>query len=403
MAFLCQAGSSTSTTTINLPEYFEQPIKDLLLDAKSAYKGGYKPYGAYEYETRTDDDGTEYQALKLDEHGQPIALKDADGNPISMPRIAGLTPEQQALATEIMGSYDPETGQLTGGFSGFSDDINTAIGSMFDDAGNWKTSNVTADTVGADKWYDTMSVGTGEFDEAGNEIMKEVSMADQYMNPYIDAVAGKIETDIREQAAYDDQARKANAVGKGAFGGSRDQALAQKADSDMLDRIADTKADLMYKGYTDAQTMFGKDADRQTTADRYSGALGLEADKLNAVTDLNALGALGSLAGQGQNLYTGEMALKGGIADQDQRLNQAGLDLAYNDWIRQSQYPFDQINWYSGIMQGLQPGIPQSTSVQSPAPSPAQQILGLGINALGMYGAGGGFSPGGFSFGNMWS
>tara|TARA_R100001510_G_C7648056_1_gene205373 strand:+ start:701 stop:2053 length:1353 start_codon:yes stop_codon:yes gene_type:complete len=74
-----------------------------------------------------------------------------------------------------------------------------------------------------------------------------------------------------------------------------------------------------------------------------------------------------------------------GIGSQQRALRQAGLDLGYEDFLRQQQYPQQQLGFYSNILRGV-PVQPQRTvSTYTQQPGLFQQTLGLGLSGLGLY------------------
>jgi len=319
-------GTSTSTTSIEMPEYMQEAMKQIMADAGVLYGQDQQIYGG--------------------------------------PRIEGFNPDQIGIQNDIKN------------YSGYSDDINTAISGLQGISGDY-----SADTITGDKF-------TG-------------ANVNDYMNPYISNVSDIAKQKIMDQAAIAEQKLGADIASKGAFGNSRASAMQARGESDLQDRLAQVDADLLYKGYGQAADIFGKDADRGLKADQLTGAFGLEAEKLNNLTDMNVASGIAGLASTGQSLFSGEMGLKGASADATQSMGQATKDLAYGDFMDQQAQPYNAMNYYSGILQGLQPGAPTTTTTTNPAPSALQQMAGLGINALGMYGYGGGFSPTGFSMNNM--
>jgi hypothetical protein len=63
---------------------------------------------------------------------------------------------------------------------------------------------------------------------------------------------------------------------------------------------------------------------------------------------------------------------------------QARLDIGYEDFLRQQQYPQQQLANYSSILRGLPIGDAGTTTTSQPY-NPMQQALGAGISALGLY------------------
>jgi hypothetical protein len=73
-----------------------------------------------------------------------------------------------------------------------------------------------------------------------------------------------------------------------------------------------------------------------------------------------------------------------GRAQQAER--QAGLDIGYQDFLRQQGYPQEQLGFYSDMLRGLPVaniGTVNSQNYQSY--NPMQQALGAGLSGLSLY------------------
>ena len=231
-------------------------------------------------------------------------------------------------------------------------------------------------------------IGWGEEDiKTGIDRLKDMpewgtEQADKYMSPYLDKVLDRSRG--RTFDAYDIAKRKrdAQAVSAGAFGGDRQYVTEGQAEGKMLDRLAAQEALAYDKAYSKAYDAYAGDRTR----------------------DITTAQGIGNLVGQVQNLWGTQVGAAGTVADAQQGMDQAGLDLAYGDFERQRMFPYEQLNYYMGGVQGfpssMVPGTQTITST-SPTMSNWGRLAGLGINALGLYGAGGGFNPGGFSMSNL--
>ena len=71
-------------------------------------------------------------------------------------------------------------------------------------------------------------------------------------------------------------------------------------------------------------------------------------------------------------------------AAQKQALQQQYLDTAYQDFLRQQQYPMDQLSYYSSILHGIPVTPSTTTTTTQPAPSMFSQLGGLGLGALAL-------------------
>lgn len=71
-------------------------------------------------------------------------------------------------------------------------------------------------------------------------------------------------------------------------------------------------------------------------------------------------------------------------AAQQQALNQQYLDTAYQDFLRQRDYPIEQLQQYSSLLRGVPVEASSTKTTYAPQPGIAQQILGTGLGALGL-------------------
>lgn len=79
------------------------------------------------------------------------------------------------------------------------------------------------------------------------------------------------------------------------------------------------------------------------------------------------------------------LGMQQSTAAQDQALNQQYLDTAYQDFLRQQNYPAQQLSQYMGALSGVPVSPNTSATYTSPSPSVASQILGTGLGALSAY------------------
>ena len=66
-----------------------------------------------------------------------------------------------------------------------------------------------------------------------------------------------------------------------------------------------------------------------------------------------------------------------------QALKQAQLDVAYQDFLNQQRYPYQQLGFFSDILRGV-PATAASKSVYEQGPSPLSQIIGGGLGLAGL-------------------
>jgi hypothetical protein len=120
------------------------------------------------------------------------------------------------------------------------------------------------------------------------------------------------------------------------------------------------------------------------------GFEGLSADRATQAQRLSAAELLGGLGSSQQQTDLQRLAAMQGVGQERRGLMQSGLDLGYEDFLRQQAYGREQLGYLSNLLQGvpIQPGSTVSTFGR--VPSTGQQLLGGGLGALGLYQAMGG-------------
>jgi hypothetical protein len=224
--------------------------------------------------------------------------------------------------------------------------------------------------------------------------------AQQYMSPYMENVL-----DVQKASAIEDfdrlrGSRNARAVQAGAFGGSRQGVQEALAEEALMKQMGQIDATGRQAAFEQAAQMFGTDRAAQMAQQQaQAGELqrvqtGTEASRqFGAGQGLAALGAAGTEAGRLVALGEQERAsqiqnaqLLEAIGRAQQGEAQAGLDIGYQDFLRQQGYPQEQLGFYSDVLRGL-PVAAASTQNQQGYQSynPTQQALGAGLSALSLY------------------
>lgn len=99
---------------------------------------------------------------------------------------------------------------------------------------------------------------------------------------------------------------------------------------------------------------------------------------------LQSAQTLGQLGTTGQQANLQRLQAQDLTAAQEQQMRQRYLDTAYQDFLRQQQYPMDQLSYYSSILHGIPVTPNTSSTVSQPAPSMVSQLGGLGLGALAL-------------------
>ena len=206
--------------------------------------------------------------------------------------------------------------------------------------------------------------------------MFDSGIAQQYMSPYQQNVI-----DVQKaQALLDfdrDQARRdAQAVQAGAFGGSRQAVQQALAGEDLQRRLGEIQAVGQQQAFEQAQQQFERDRAARESGER----LGLSAAE-SATQQAQSLAALGDRARAG-DVQAAQLLEQ--IGKDAQATDQAGLDLAYEDFVRQRDFPRESLTFLSSILRGV-PVQPSTETSKFQQYNPIRDLLGTGIAGLGLY------------------
>ena len=205
----------------------------------------------------------------------------------------------------------------------------------------------------------------------------------QYMNPYLNDVVGSAVSNINQTNAQQQQQALGSAIGQGAYGGDRAGiAQAELARQQGLANNA-TIANLLGQGYSQAQGQFNQQ--QQTDL-----ATQLQNRTLMSNAGLN----LANLGTQGQQAAIQQAQAQYGYGTAEQQQQQAGLSTAYQQYLNQQAFPYQQLSYYAGLASGAAPALGGTTTGSSPTISPYNAFSGLGV--LGSLGGQSAANSGGF-------
>jgi len=118
---------------------------------------------------------------------------------------------------------------------------------------------------------------------------------------------------------------------------------------------------------------------------RQLGLSGLQADQAAQRQRLASAELLARQAPMQQRLAFDRLKSAQEAQEIGRNFRQAGLDMAYKDFLNQIAYPRQQLGFYGQILQGLPVTPGTQISQYTPSPSGTQQLLGLGLGGLGLY------------------
>lgn len=277
--------------------------------------------------------------------------------------------------------YQPYTGPR---IAGFSPDQLAAFDVTRQTSGAYKPQLAAAEqSAGAGAGLSPTEAAQPYFNAASANVPGVIN---QYMNPYQENVTNRMgdiaARQIREKLMPElgDTFTRA-----GQFGSTRQQELAQRGVRDISEGLASQIGAQLAQGYTTAGQQAQEDLRRQASIGQAAGTLtGTEMQNLANLANVQA-----SLGQKEQALgLQGAGALETiGMTQQGQA--QKNLDLAYQDFLRQTQYPKEQIRFLNEAVRGLPSGGGTQTGAttsmgQSYSASPLAQLASAGMSAAAL-------------------
>jgi len=318
--------------------------------------------------------------------------------------MSGLQTQAANLAAQGIGAYQPYVSQ-----SGYTlGDAQTALGGVMSGAAPYQAEAAGLMRQGATaipgqvaQAQQALAGATGAF---------QPSTIGAFMNPYESAAVQQAIQDINRAGQIQQQQLNAQAVGAGAFGGSRQGIQQAELGRNVLEQQARTAAQMRQAGYESAaqraQQAFEQSQGRQLQASQAAGQFGLQGQQIlgQLGEGIGGLGAQYAQLGLGQGEALGTLGLRQAslgelqqqlgqreqgflfdLGKQQQAQQQAELEAARQTQLQQLYEPYQRVAFLSDIYKGAPSSQQSITGATSPTVSPAQQILGLGIAGLSAY------------------
>jgi hypothetical protein len=326
--------------------------------------------------------------------------------PYEQERIRDFTPEQRQLQQNILGQQTP--GQF-----GVATDIVSDAARRSMDAGQYTPGTFNVDQVSAGPLNYYQMQGPDSFTQSG--------MVQQYMSPYMEAA---LEPQRREAIRGAQQGQLVQGLGaarQGTYGGSRQLLATMERERNLGQNLADIQARGMQTAYEQAQGQFNAEQQARQTANRTNleAALGVQslgseqgmrASLANQQQNLEAqrmqeqsrqFGSTQGLAGLAQAGQMGQtltnigsaqsqadqarFGLQQSTAAQQQALDQQRMDMQYQDFLRQRDYPLEMLQQYNSLLRGVPVAPSSTTTTYAPSPGVGQQLVGAGLGAASLY------------------
>jgi len=219
--------------------------------------------------------------------------------------------------------------------------------------------------------------GYSEF--TGNEVSK-------YASPFISNVVSPQLREAQRQAEIQRIANAGKLVGSGAFGGSRQAIMEAEGDRNLQTLMSDITGKGYQSAFENAQQQFERDQARRMQAQGLNVQSGLEAQRAQEAS--NQFGA-----GYGLDALARQLA--GGQAQRG--IEQAGLSSDYEQYLRQFNYPKEQLQLQSELLKNIPERALTTINEYGVPDSALTKILGAGSGILGLLSSAGALAGGGNS------
>lgn len=245
---------------------------------------------------------------------------------------------------------------------------------------NPRLANFSGDTNAAFQGIrDVAAGGTPEVDQAINATsgiagyqagsipnMDYAAYANPYINNVLDVQKQRATQTFQEQQA----GRDASAIAAGAFGGDRRFVQDSLATRDLNQQMQEMDATGLAAAFDRATGLFQQDETNR---------------RLGATLGLDAASQLGRFGQQKQDMRLSAAEALSGVGSKIQQRDQAGLDLAYKDFIEQRDWPSKQLSLYSQLLSGTPVTPSTSSTTTEPAPDFLSQLAGLALGGAGIW------------------
>ncbi len=117
-------------------------------------------------------------------------------------------------------------------------------------------------------------------DRVGTQTFTQPGMAEDYMSPYMQGVVGLQQREARRASDIAGQQQAAQAVGRGAFGGSRDAIMRAERERNLATQLGDIQATGSQAAFQQAQQQFNAEQARRLAAQQSNQQFGWQAQQL---------------------------------------------------------------------------------------------------------------------------
>ena len=381
------------TKSMNLlPEYQEKYLKDLLAniyqtDEATGEVSGIASQSPLFGNPVLDEEGNPmYEAAdgsgftsdvslaKTDQYGTPI--EGTEGG-VAAPDVMRFTDAQTEALRRMTGYTDPETGEVVyeSGIGAYKDYLDKAESTYDKGIASLDASTAQYDPLGQIQYDESVDPATGEvvrtprLDAQGNPV--RTGGYKDFYDPFVEDVIDATYADIDRAGAIENVGQRAQSVGAGAFGGSRQALQESELQRNLIDQKARTGSQLRSAAYTGAQNQAQSAFENQQKRGQNAGQLfqGLgtgigalgEATQSLGMTDINSLFNVGQL---------------------EQNQLQKEYDVQRAGQLEEAYEPFSRFSYMRDVLSGVPSSGTSLAAAATPQASPMSNVM-AGANIYG--------------------
>ena len=187
-------------------------------------------------------------------------------------------------------------------------------------------------------------------------------IADAYMSPYFSQALDPTKNEAIRQSALQARGIRDSAASSGGLGGYREAIMQSNRQRDLARQLSDIELEGRERAFRDARTRF--EDDRTARFKQIDGRMGIGQQRQQQA--MNRLAALQK------------------AGEQQRAMQQASMDVGYEDFLRQQGYPQQQLGFYENLLKGTYTRPNSTVSTYGQRPGMFQQALGLGLEAAGL-------------------
>lgn len=208
----------------------------------------------------------------------------------------------------------------------------------------------------------------------------------KYASPFVSNVVSPQLREAQRQAEIQRIQNAGKLVGAGAFGGSRQAIMEAEGNRNLQTLMSDITGKGYQSAFENAQQQFERDQARRMAAQSTNIASGMDAQRAQEAA--NQFGAGYGLDTLARQLSAGET---------QRGIGQAGLSADYEQYMRQFNYPKEQLQFMSDLLKNIPEKALTTTNIYGTDPSTLSKLLGAGSGILALLGSAGALAGGGNS------